>query len=73
MVLGTQATHEGWIQASGVEKVVAFEDAGGQLDVEIDAAYWGKYRRYGARFVDPVTSDESPTTTIQLVPQAADP
>jgi len=68
---GTQATHEGRIQAGGVEKDVVFEDAGGRLDAEIDAAYWAKYGRYGARFVDPVTNDESHTTTIRLVPRAA--
>ena len=68
----TQTTHEGWIQAGGVEKEVAFDDARGYLDTEIDAAYWGKYRRYGARFVDPVTSDESHTTTIRLVPRASE-
>jgi hypothetical protein len=69
---GTQATHEGWIQAGGVEKEVSFEDAGGQLDAEIDAAYWAKYRRYGARYVDPVTNAESHTTTIRLVPRASE-
>ena len=68
---GTLAVHDGWIQAGGVEKVVTFEHAGGQLDAEIDAAYWTKYRRHGAQFVDPVTDDESHTTTIRLVPQAS--
>ncbi len=67
----TQATHEGWIQAGGVEKEVAFADAGGLLDAEIDAAYWEKYRRHGAQYVDPVTNDESHETTIQLVPRAS--
>jgi hypothetical protein len=69
----TQATHERWIQAGGVEKEVAFADAKGQLNGEIDAAYWTKYRRYGAQYVDPVTNDESHTTTIRLAPRAADP
>jgi hypothetical protein len=68
----TQAVHEGWIRAGGVEKEVSFEDAGGQLDAEIDAAYWAKYRRYGARYVDPVTNAESHTTTIRLVPRASE-
>ncbi len=67
----TQVTHEGWIQAGGVGKDVAFEDAGGQLDAENDAAYWAKYRRYGAQYVGPVTNDESHTTTIRLVPNAS--
>ena len=68
----TQATHEGRIQAGGVEKEVAFADAGGHLDAEIDAAYWEKYRRHGARYVDPVTNDESHATTIRLVPRVSE-
>jgi hypothetical protein len=68
---GTQATYEGRIEAGGIEKDVTFEDDGGRLDAEIDAAYWAKYGRYGARFVDPVTNDESHATTIRLVPRAA--
>lgn len=68
---GTKATHEGWIKAGGIEKNVSFEDAAGRLDAEIDAAYWAKYGRYGAQFVDPVTNDESHATTIRLVPRAA--
>lgn len=64
-----QATHEGWIGAGGIEKNVTFEDAGGQLDAEIDDAYRAKYGRSGARYVDPVTNDESHATTLRLLPQ----
>lgn len=60
---------EGWIAAGGVEQDVTFEPAGGLLDAEIDAAYGAKYGRYGARYVDPVTNDESHPTTIRLVPR----
>jgi hypothetical protein len=70
---GTTRTGEGWISAGGIERDVAFEDAGGQLDAEIDAAYWAKYGRHGARYVDPVTNDESHATTIRLVPRPAGP
>ncbi len=48
-----------------------FEDAGDQLDQEIDGAYWAKYGRYGAQYVDPVTRDESHATTIRLVPRTS--
>jgi hypothetical protein len=68
---GTQATHQGHISVGGVEKDVTFEHAGGQLDAEIDAAYWAKYRRHGAQYVNPVTDEESHTTTIRLVPKAS--
>jgi len=67
----TRATRQGWIQAGGVEKEVAFADAGGHLDAEIDAAYWEKYQRHGAHYVEPVTNDESHATTIRLVPRAS--
>jgi hypothetical protein len=67
---GTQATREGWISAGGVEADVSFEGAGGQLDAEIDAAYWAKYERHGAQYVQPVTDAESHTTTIRLVKAA---
>lgn len=68
---GTQRTHEGWISAGGIEKDVIFKDAGHQLDQEIDAAYRAKYGRYGARYVDPVTTDESHATTIRLLPRVS--
>ena len=64
---GTQRTHEGWISAGGVERDVTFEDADGQLDAEIDAAYWAKYERHGAQYVEPVVNDESHATTIRLL------
>lgn len=66
---GTQRTREGWISTGGIERDVIFEDAAGQLDGEIDAAYRAKYSRYGARYVDPVTDDESHATTIRLLPR----
>lgn len=65
----TQRTHEGWISAGGIERDVTFEDAAGELDGEIDAAYWTKYIQHGAQYVEPVTDDESHATTIRLVPR----
>lgn len=68
---GTQRTHEGWISAGGIEKDMIFENAGDQLDQEIDAACRAKYGRYGARYVDPVTTGESHATTIRLLPRVS--
>jgi hypothetical protein len=65
---GVQRTRQGRISAGGVEKDVIFEDAAGQLDAEIDAAYWAKYRRYPAQYIEPVTNEASHATTVRLVP-----
>lgn len=66
---GAQRTRQGHISSAGIEKDVTFEDATGQLNAEIDAAYWAKYRRYGAPIVEPVTNAESHATTIRLIPR----
>ena len=65
--------HEGHIQADGVEKDVTFVDADLEVDDEVDAAYRTKYRRYGARFVNPMVSAEARSTTTRLVPRSASP
>ena len=67
---GTQRTHRGHISVAGIEKDVTFEVAAGQLDAEIDAAYWAKYKKYPAQYIEPVTNDESHATTIRLVPRS---
>src|SRR5262245_17475628 len=64
---GTQVRHEGHIQAGGVDIDVTFVDADHDLDDQIDTSYRTKYRRYGARFVNPVVSAEARSTTIKLV------
>jgi hypothetical protein len=64
---GTQARHEGRIQAGGVEKDVNFVDADPGLNDQIDAAYRTKYRRY-ASYVPPMIGSEARTTTLKLVP-----
>jgi hypothetical protein len=67
---GTQARHEGHIQAGGVEKDVTFvEEADPNLNDQIDAAYRAKYRRYAASYVDPMVSPEARAATIKLVPR----
>lgn len=68
---GTQVRHEGHIRAGGVEKAVTFVDADPNLNDDIDGAYRTKYRRYGARYVNPMVSPEARAATIKLVPRSA--
>src|SRR6266536_6002178 len=65
---GTQDRHEGHIHAGGVDKDVRFVEADDDVNDEIDAAYRTKYRRYAARFVNPMVSPEARAATIKLVP-----
>jgi len=68
---GTQVRHEGRIWAGGVEKDVTFvEEADADLNDQIDAAYRTKYRRYGARYVNPMMAAEVRAATIKLVPRS---
>jgi hypothetical protein len=68
---GTQARHEGHIQAGGVDKDVTFvEEADPAINDQIDAAYRTKYRRYDAQYVDPMVAPEAKAATIKLVPRA---
>jgi hypothetical protein len=68
---GTQDRHEGHVRAGGVDKDVRFVQGGDDVNDQIDAAYRTKYRRYDARFVDPVLSPEARAATIKLVPSPA--
>ena len=63
------AAGEGQIRASGVERDVAFEEAGSEVQAPVTAAYHEKYDRYGASIVGTVVSAESATTTLRLVPR----
>lgn len=66
---GVQARHEGRIQAGGVEKDVTFlEEAGLEINKQINAAYQAKYRRYPSS-VDHINSPEACSATIKLVPR----
>jgi len=68
---GTQVCHEGRIRAGGVEKYVTFvEETGPGMNDEIDAVYRKKYRRYAARYVDPIVSQGARAATIKLVPRS---
>jgi hypothetical protein len=68
---GTQATHEGRIWAGGMERDVAFGDAGQNTEDQIDAAYRAKYHRYAASIVGHIVSDEARSATLKLLPRSA--
>lgn len=65
----TQVRHEGHIHAGGVERDVTFADADPDINDELDAAFRTKYRRYDARYVDPMVAPEARAATIKLVPR----
>ena len=67
---GTQVRHEGHIRAGGVDKDISFIEADDAINDQIDAAYRTKYRRYGARYVDPMVAPEARATTLKLVPRS---
>jgi hypothetical protein len=66
---GTQVRHEGYIQSGGVDKDVTFVDAEDDKLDELDAAYRTKYRRYDAKFVDPLMTPGARAATLKLVPR----
>ena len=68
---GTQVRHEGHIRAGGVEKDVTFvEETDPGINDQIDVVYRTKYRRYGARFVDPMVAPAARAATLKLVPRS---
>lgn len=67
---GTQTRHAGRIEAGGVAKDVAFEDADPSLNDEIDGVYRSKYRRYAASIVNSVLTPEARAATLRVVPRA---
>ena len=66
---GTQATHQGHVQAGGIDKDVTFVDVDRGLDGPIDDAYRAKYRRFDASYVDPMVAPAAQATTLKLVPR----
>jgi hypothetical protein len=66
---GAQDRHEARIHAGDVEKDVLLVETGDVND-EIDAAYRTKYRRYAARIVDTVVTQEARAATLKLVPRS---
>ena len=66
---GTQDSHEGHVQAGGVDKDVTFVDVERGLDEPIDSAYRAKYQRFGASYVDPMVAPTAQAATLKLVPR----
>ena len=67
---GTQVRHAGQIRSGGVEKDVTFvEETDPAINDQVDAALRTKYRRYDARYVDPMLTPEARAATIKLVPR----
>jgi hypothetical protein len=66
---GVQDRHEGHISAGGVEKDVAFVEAGGNVNDAVDDAYRTKYRSYGPAYLDPMFEVGAREATVQLVPR----
>jgi hypothetical protein len=60
---------QGRIRAGGIERDVAFEEAGPEVHAPVTAAYHEKYDRYGPNIVGTVVSAESASTTLRLVPK----
>ena len=63
------AAGDGRIRAGGVERDVAFEEAGAEVHAPVTAAYHEKYDRYGPSIVGTVVSAESEGSTLRLLPR----
>lgn len=59
----------GRIRVGGVERDVAFEAPGPDVDAALDAAYHAKYDRYGPGVVRTVVSLDAALTTLRLIPR----
>jgi len=66
---GTQASHQGHVDAGGVSKDVGFADVDDAIGDELDAAYRAKYRRYSPGIVNSILTEQARSTTIRLVPR----
>jgi hypothetical protein len=55
---------------NGVDKDVGFvEETDDDINNQIDDTYRTKYRRYGARYVNPMVTPEARAATIKLLPR----
>ncbi len=61
---------EGRVGTDGVQKDVTFSVVDDEaLNDTVDAAYRAKYQRFGAGYLDPMTSDQARGTTRRLDPR----
>lgn len=68
---GTQARHEGRVDAGGVTKDVDFTDEGdASVNERLDAAYRAKYQRFGPQYVDPMVAPAAREATLRLTPRS---
>jgi hypothetical protein len=65
-----KASGVGRIRAGGVERDVTFAEAAADAHAAIDAAYHGKYDRYGPKIVGSVVGVQTEALTIRLAPRA---
>jgi hypothetical protein len=65
-----RASGRAHIEAGGVEREVAVEDADPQVLDDVDASYRRKYGR-SASIVDRINDDEHRATTLRLLPRNA--
>jgi len=63
------ARHEGQIRAGGVEKDVILEEAGDEVNDEVDSVYRSKYSRYAASIVNSIVSPQAAAATMKLMPR----
>ena len=63
------ASGEGRVRADGVERDVAFEQPGPEVEEDLHRAYHAKYDRHGPRAVGTVVSPEAARSTLRLVPR----
>jgi hypothetical protein len=60
---------DGRIRAGGLQRDVAFETPGAEIEPAVTAAYHAKYDRYGPRMVGSVVSGDAVGSTLRLVPR----
>jgi len=60
--------HQSRIDAGGVSKDVAFEQADDSVKAAIDKAYQDKYHQYGDRIVGSTLTSQAKAATLKLIP-----
>ena len=63
-----QRHRSGHIRVDAIERTVRFTNADPGARAQIDQAYRAKYGRYGASYIQPMTSDSVAETTLRLEP-----